>query len=217
MGPFELGMIGTSSRRHFNGYLVALSAVAIAALLIRLLQSMGYAGLSPLFAAVVISAWYGGIGPAVFGVVSSTLAAYYLLPKSSGGQLYRQGPADVVYREVLLAQGDDLLAAGVRPARFVGGGAAGGEERALGVPAELVDQAAEAAGRVPETVGGLLGGNPLDEVGAQGLIAAVSRVGGVEEVLGECLFFFFSDKHTSTQSTASMQESVENQYFAKMQ
>jgi hypothetical protein len=41
-------------------------------------------------------------------------------------------------------------------------------------------------------------------------------VGGVEKVLGECLFFFFSDVHTSTQSTASLQEIVENQYFAKM-
>lgn len=88
MSLHKLDMIGTSSRRQARGYVVALAAVTIAAVLIRLLQSMGYAGLSPLFAAVVISAWYGGIGPAVFGVVCTTLAAYYLLPKSNVAQLY---------------------------------------------------------------------------------------------------------------------------------
>ena len=65
-------------------------AVVAAALLIRLLQAVGYVGLSPLFAALIVSAWYGGIGPAALGIVLTSLTAYYVLPKGNGGQLYHE-------------------------------------------------------------------------------------------------------------------------------
>ena len=97
--------------------------------------------------------------------------------------LMLQGPADVIDREVLLAQGDDALATllGARPAR----GAVGDEERAAGVLAEAVDQDAEAAGAVAESSGGLLGGQALDEEGAEGLVLAVRGVGGLKEPAAE--------------------------------
>jgi signal transduction histidine kinase len=75
--------------RKWRAYLVTCIAVAAAGLAIRLLQTFGYAGFSPLFAALIVSAWYGGVGPAVLGIVLTTLTAYYILPRGSGGQLYR--------------------------------------------------------------------------------------------------------------------------------
>ncbi len=80
----------TDTGRHVRGYVVTCAAVAAAALLIRLLQAVGYVGLSPLFAALIVSAWYGGIGPATLGIVLSSLAAYYVLPRGISGQLYRE-------------------------------------------------------------------------------------------------------------------------------
>lgn len=48
---------------------------------------------------------------------------------------------------------------------------------------ELVNQDAKAPRRVAEAAGGLLGGELVDEEGAQGFVLAVSRVGGLEEDL----------------------------------
>jgi signal transduction histidine kinase len=79
-----------NSREGFRGYVVACIAVAAAGVSIRLLQAFGYAGFSPLFAALIVSAWYGGIGPASLGIVLTTLTAYYLLPRGNDGQLYRE-------------------------------------------------------------------------------------------------------------------------------
>jgi signal transduction histidine kinase len=79
-----------NTRGHFRGYVVTCIAVVGAALLIRLLQVVGYAGFSPLFAALIVSAWYGGIGPATLGIVLTTLAAYGLLPRGNDGQLYHE-------------------------------------------------------------------------------------------------------------------------------
>lgn len=73
-----------------RGYIVTIVAVAVAVVLIRLLQVLGYAGFSPLFGALIVSAWYGGIGPGTLGIILTTLAAYYLLPKASDTQLYRE-------------------------------------------------------------------------------------------------------------------------------
>jgi signal transduction histidine kinase len=75
---------------QFRGYALTCVVVAVAGLSIRLLQTFGYAGFSPLFAALIVSAWYGGIGPAALGIVLTTLAAYYLLPKASDSQIYRE-------------------------------------------------------------------------------------------------------------------------------
>lgn len=80
----------TNSRWNFRGYVVTCIAVVGAALLIRLLQMLGYAGLSPLFAALIVGAWYGGIGPATLGILLTTLAAYWLLPRGNDGQLYHE-------------------------------------------------------------------------------------------------------------------------------
>ncbi|MGA2582070.1 MAG: HAMP domain-containing sensor histidine kinase [Tepidisphaeraceae bacterium] len=82
--------MGHSDRGHFRGYVVACVAVAAAGLSIRLLQAVGYTGFSPLFAALIICAWYGGVGPAALGIVLTTLTAYYVLPKGSEGQLYHE-------------------------------------------------------------------------------------------------------------------------------
>jgi signal transduction histidine kinase len=73
-----------------RGYAVTFIAVAAAGVLIRLLQTVGYQGFSPLFAALIVSAWYGGVGPAALGIVLTTLTAYYVLPKGSDGRLYRE-------------------------------------------------------------------------------------------------------------------------------
>jgi signal transduction histidine kinase len=75
---------------QFRGYAVTVVAVAAAGVAIHLLQAVGYTGFSPLFAALIVSAWYGGIGPAALGIVLSTLTAYFVLPKGSDGRLYRE-------------------------------------------------------------------------------------------------------------------------------
>lgn len=65
-------------------------AVLAAVICIRLLQAVGYAGFSPLFAGLIVSAWYGGIGPAALGIVLTTVAAYYVLPRDGAGQFYHE-------------------------------------------------------------------------------------------------------------------------------
>ena len=79
-----------STENQLRGYAVACVSVALAGLCIHLLQAVGYTGFSPLFAALIVSAWYGGIGPGVLGIVLSTLTAYYVLPKSSGIQVVHE-------------------------------------------------------------------------------------------------------------------------------
>ena len=77
-----------------------------------------------------------------------------------------QRAADVVDREVLLAQLDDPIAEGIG----LGGGmrplGRGDEEGTFGIPAELVDEDAEAARGVAEAAC-RLDPEPLDEVGPQ--------------------------------------------------
>jgi signal transduction histidine kinase len=75
---------------NVRGYLMTCGTVAAAAVLIRVLQAFGYAGFSPLFAALIVSAWYGGIGPAVLGIVLTTLTAYFILPKGNDERLYHE-------------------------------------------------------------------------------------------------------------------------------
>ena len=93
--------------------------------------------------------------------------------------------ADVVDRQILLAQGDDLLP---EPLGFGGGFGALGrreEELAVGVLAELMDQDAEASGGVTTTAGGFGRGQSLDEEGAQGFVLAVGGVLRLEKRAGE--------------------------------
>ena len=86
--------------------------------------------------------------------------------------------------EVLLAEGDDLLPQPFllarRPAL-----AGGGEEVAVGLAAELVDEDAEASRRVAEASGGLGRWEALDEEGPQGLVLSMGGVGGLQEAAGQ--------------------------------
>jgi signal transduction histidine kinase len=71
-----------SRRILFAGakYATAVAVVAAAAVLTRLLRNHGDSGISPLFfAAVLISAWFGGLGPGLLATVLSGVATAYLL------------------------------------------------------------------------------------------------------------------------------------------
>jgi signal transduction histidine kinase len=70
-----------------KGYAVALSATAMATALLMALQRTGYHGLSPLMAAVVVSAWYGGLGPSMVSLVLTSVLAYLLLPQREASGL----------------------------------------------------------------------------------------------------------------------------------
>jgi signal transduction histidine kinase len=70
------------SRMHLVSYGVSLLAVAIALLLARLLPP-GLSGLGPLFlAAVMVSAWYGGLGPGLLATAVSALVLDVLRPSA---------------------------------------------------------------------------------------------------------------------------------------
>ena len=66
-----------------SGYIVAILCTAAAALLTRILASLGDAGISPLFlAAIFFSAWYGGLGPGLLATfLSGAATAYLLIPE----------------------------------------------------------------------------------------------------------------------------------------
>ena len=83
-------------------------------------------------------------------------------------------------REVLLAEGDDPLPQAFLLARWPAL-AGGGEEGAVGLASELVDEDAEAARRVAEASGGLGGWEALDEGGSEGLVLAVFGQARLEE------------------------------------
>ena len=106
--------------------------------------------------------------------------------------LLLEGLADLVDRVVLLAQGDGDLARGgllrlrLRPA------SGSDEERRRPVAAKVVAQDAEGPGRGPKaraTSARAL----LDEVGAQGLVLAVARGGGLaEEAPAVCYILWYA-------------------------
>jgi signal transduction histidine kinase len=72
---------------RFREYLTALLAVAVSAGLVLALQRLGYHGLSPLMSAVVVSAWYGGLGPGAVSLVLTSVIGYYILPRHDGAGL----------------------------------------------------------------------------------------------------------------------------------
>jgi len=59
------------------------------------------------------------------------------------------------------------------------------KEIAAWILAEVVDQDAKASIRVPESFGGLLVAQALDEIGAEGLVLSMGGVGGLEEEGGQ--------------------------------
>jgi hypothetical protein len=93
--------------------------------------------------------------------------------------------ADVVDREVRLAQFDDPIAEGIG----LGGGlrslGRGDEEGTFRIPAEVVDEDPEAGRGVAEAACRLDPREPLDEVGPQRLVLAVGGVGRLGEPAAE--------------------------------
>ena len=133
----------------------------------------------------------GSAGPLVVGPSRQLGEALFLEDGGDGRRAERlavtgQGPADVVDREVLLAEGDDLLP---QPSLLAGRPAlvwSGDKEVAVGLVAELVDEDAEAPRRVAETSGRLGGWEALDEERSERLILSMGGVGGLQEAAGEC-------------------------------
>ena len=67
------------------GYALAVVSVSVAMLLTRLLRGIGDFGISPLFfAAVLLTAWYGGFGPGLLATVLSGIATACLVLKEHG-------------------------------------------------------------------------------------------------------------------------------------
>jgi len=98
--------------------------------------------------------------------------------RAGRGELF----ADVVDRQVLLAQRHHPLAHWIglgRGSRALGRGQ---EERPGGASAKLMAQHAEAAGGVAEAARCLGRGEAFDEVGAQGFVLAVGGVAWVQEI-----------------------------------
>jgi signal transduction histidine kinase len=72
-------------RSNIVRYASAVLAVVVASLLRGVLHSLGDSGISPLyFAAVLFSAWYGGLGPGLLATALSGIAtAYLLMPQAA--------------------------------------------------------------------------------------------------------------------------------------
>jgi signal transduction histidine kinase len=72
-------------RRVATRYATAILAVVAANLLRNVLHAMGDSGISPLyFAAVIFSAWFGGLGPGFLATALSGVATAYLLMPQAG-------------------------------------------------------------------------------------------------------------------------------------
>src|SRR5580692_9839783 len=67
--------------RPFSGYLVAAMSVAIAAVITLKLEPVIKHTTSLFFCSVMLSSWYGGLGPGVFAALLSVIALdYYFIP-----------------------------------------------------------------------------------------------------------------------------------------
>jgi signal transduction histidine kinase len=74
------------------GYGLAIVSVAMAMLLTRFLRGIGDSGISPLFfAAVLLSAWYGGLGPGLTATLLASAGQAYLLSKGHAVSLAEIG------------------------------------------------------------------------------------------------------------------------------
>lgn len=77
-------------------YATAVATVIVATLLRSVLHSLGDSGISPLyFAAVLFSAWYGGLGPGFLATLLSGIATAYLLMPQAGTV---EGTRDAILR-----------------------------------------------------------------------------------------------------------------------
>jgi signal transduction histidine kinase len=67
------------------GYALAVVSVSVAMLFTRFLRGIGDFGISPLFfAAVLLTAWYGGFGPGLLATLLSGIATAWLVMKEHG-------------------------------------------------------------------------------------------------------------------------------------
>jgi signal transduction histidine kinase len=95
-------------RHLIIGYAGATFAVAAAAGLTRILANFGDAGISPLFfAAVLLSAWFGGLGPGLYATVLSGVAtAYFFIPHANSVEGIRDvAPRVMVFTVVAVLAG----------------------------------------------------------------------------------------------------------------
>ena len=99
--------------------------------------------------------------------------------------LVGQVAADVVDRQILLAQRDDPIAERIGFGRSLRSFGRAEEEVAAGILAKLMDQDAEAPWGIAEAAGGLFTGQSLDEIGTKGLVLTMGGVGGFKEGAGE--------------------------------
>src|SRR5947209_2865414 len=76
----DLPMSESPFQRDVRRYGIAVLSVAAATWLTHFLAGMGDSGLSPqFFAAVLLSAWYGGLGPGLVATLLSGAVTAYLL------------------------------------------------------------------------------------------------------------------------------------------
>ena len=106
---------------------------------------------------------------------------------AGGGVLAMELLGDLGSGEVAGTESEDTqaeLGAGVVGGGRAGSGGRGGEEGSVGVAQEVGAEVAEGAVGIAEAGGGLGERAALDEAGAEGFVAAVSRGGGLEEAVG---------------------------------
>jgi hypothetical protein len=104
---------------------------------------------------------------------------------AEGDALFVEGAADIVDREVLLAEVDDVVADGIRLGSGVWPLGGGKEEGTLGIPAEVVDQDPKASWGVAVAFGDLGTGEFLNEESTESFVLAVCGIAGFEENAGE--------------------------------
>ena len=103
--------------------------------------------------------------------------------RAEGVALVLEQALNVINGEVLLAGLDNAVANRVGLGGLLGAFGWGQEKGPGGVLSEMMDQNAETALRVAKAAGGFFGEEFLDKEGAQGLVLAVSGVGGLQEGL----------------------------------
>ncbi|HSZ57600.1 MAG TPA: HAMP domain-containing sensor histidine kinase [Tepidisphaeraceae bacterium] len=101
------------------GYATAILAVAVANVLRSVLHSFGDSGISPLFfAAVIFSAWFGGLGPGIVATVLSGIAtAWALIPQADTTAGFRDAVLRVLVFTVVAVLTSSLHAALKRAAQ----------------------------------------------------------------------------------------------------
>jgi len=92
-----------------------------------------------------------------------------------------EGMADVVDGVILLAQLDDELASGRLLGLSLGAAPGTNKEHGIGLPAEVIAENMEGAWRIAELMSDFFGWLALQEIGAEGLVLALSGMAGLSE------------------------------------